>query len=69
MKQFHTTQYHYEMETQRFDCPVENVGEWLNDRAIKQAFRQQEVFWEVCETTLIKQEDGTHIYQVTVSAN
>lgn len=69
MKQFHTTQYHYEMETQRFDCPVENVGEWLNDRAIKQAFRQRAVFWEVYAATLIKQEDGTHIYQVTVTAN
>jgi len=57
------------METQRYDCPDENVSEWLNDRAIKQAFRQRAVFWEVYAATLIKQEDGTHIYQVTVTAN
>ena len=59
--------FDYDMECARYDCPSDDVGEWLNNRAREFASAENGEEWHVLRSRLEKQEDGHTLYFVYLS--
>jgi hypothetical protein len=58
--------FNYEQELDRIDCPNEDVGQWLEKQAQEIHYRETGEAYHVTQTRLLIQEDGSHLFFVTL---
>lgn len=58
--------FNYENECLRRDAPADGVGDWLDNQAKDIAYRKTGTFWAIDKARLEKQENGGHLYCVTL---
>jgi hypothetical protein len=58
--------FNYEHELNRIDCPRDDVGQWLEKQAQEINYKETGEAWHTTQTRLWMQEDGTHLFFVTL---